>query len=74
MPAYALMMIIADNDTDRVAELTMVVDPLSTTGLAIAIIDESVNVVLFVDNWIKTAKHYGDDIRIIRQQVATEFA
>jgi len=52
----------------------MVVDPISATALAIAIVDDTVNVVLFLKEWIDKSKRYGDDVRIMRKQVTIESA
>ena len=47
---------------------------LSELGLAIAIVDDCVSVAFFIKDWVDKAKQFGDDVRIMRKQVATEAA
>ena len=43
-------------------------------GLAIAIVDQSVRVAFFLRDWVQKVKNFGDDIRIVRKNVAIEAA
>jgi len=47
-------------------------DPIGAVGLAIAAVDTTIKVVLFVRNCVDSAKQYGEDVRMMRKQHASE--